>query len=158
MNQCSEIVSPLRRREANQIRELYEPLTHVNRSKTVATGHPEIITENFDDDVSNYFSLIKWTVLPPCGLLHPVLPYRTQGKLMFALCMVCADTGNQTPCTHSDAERAICGACGSVEVMKALEKGYRILQMHEVWHFPKKTDILFKNRPKPSVTSWTYSP
>ena len=28
--------------------------------------------------------------------------------------------------------------------MKALEKGYRIVQMHEVWHFPQKTDTLFK--------------
>ena len=27
---------------------------HVNRSKTVPTGHPEIITENFDEDVSHY--------------------------------------------------------------------------------------------------------
>ena len=27
---------------------------------------------------------------------------------------------------------------------KALEKGYQILQIHEVWHFPQKTDTLFK--------------
>ena len=32
----------------------------------------------------------------------------------------------------------------SVKVMKALEKGYRIVQLHEVWHFPQKTDTLFK--------------
>ena len=63
---------------------------------------------------------------------------------MFALCKTCADTGNQTPCTHSDAERAIQGTWCSVEVMKALEKGYRIIQLHEVWHFPQKTDTLFK--------------
>ena len=37
----------------------------VNRSKTVPTGHPEIITENFDEDISNYFGLIKCTVLLP---------------------------------------------------------------------------------------------
>ena len=117
---------------------------HVNRSKTVPTGHPEIITENFDEDLSNYFGLIKCTVLPPCGLFHPVLPHHGQNKLMFALCKTCADTRNQTPCTHSDAERAIQGTWCSVEVMKALEKGYRILQMHEVWHFPRKSDTLFK--------------
>ena len=117
---------------------------HVNRSRTVPTGHPEIITENFDQNVSNYFGLIKCTVLPPRGLFHPVLPYRTQGKLMFALCKTCADTCNQTPCTHSDAERAIQGTWCSVEVMKALEKGYRIVQVHEVWHFPRKSDTLFK--------------
>jgi hypothetical protein len=27
---------------------------------------------------------------------------------------------------------------------KALEKGYRILQVHEVWHFPQSSDGLFK--------------
>ena len=117
---------------------------HVNRSKTVPTGHPEIITENFDEDVSNYFGLIKCTVLPPRGLFHAVLPHHGQDKLMFALCKTCADTCNQTPCTHSDAERAIQGTWCSVEVMKALEKGYRIVQVHEVWHFPRKSDTLFK--------------
>ena len=117
---------------------------HVNRSRTVPSGHPEIITENFDQNVSNYFGLIKCTVLPPRGLFHPVLPHRTQGKLMFALCKTCADTCNQTPCTHSDAERAIQGTWCSVEVMKALEKGYRIVQVHEVWHFSRKSDTLFK--------------
>ena len=38
---------------------------HVNRSKTVPTGHPEIITENYEEDVSNYFGLIKCTMFPP---------------------------------------------------------------------------------------------
>ena len=28
--------------------------------------------------------------------------------------------------------------------MKALEKGYQIVEMHEVWHFPQKTHTLFK--------------
>ena len=110
---------------------------HVNRSKTVPT-------ENFDEDISNYFGLIKCTVLPPRGLFHPVLPHHRQNKLMFALCKTCADTRKQTSCTHSDAERAIQGTWCNVEVMKALEKGYRILQMHEVWHFPQKSDTLFK--------------
>ena len=105
---------------------------HVNRSKTVPTGHPKIITENFDQNVSNYFGLIKCTVVPPRALFHPVLPYRTQGKLMFALCKTCADTCNQTPCTHSDAERAIRGTWCTIELEKALEKGYRLLQIHEV--------------------------
>ena len=69
---------------------------HVNRSKTIPTGHPKITTENFDQNVSNYFGLIKCTVVPPHALFHLVLPYRTQGKLMFALCRTCADTCNQT--------------------------------------------------------------
>ena len=62
---------------------------------------------------------------------------------MFALCKTCADTCNQTRCTHSDAERAIRGTWCTIELEKALEKGYRLLQIHEVWHFPQIT-TLFK--------------
>ena len=112
-------------------------------TKTVI-GRPRIITENFDD-ITTYFGLIKCTVLPPRGLFHPVLPYRTQGKLMFPLCKTCVDTCNQAPCTHSERERVIQGTWCSVELERALEKGYRILQMHEVWHFPETSDELFKD-------------
>ena len=107
-------------------------------------GNPRIITENFDD-ISTYFGLVKCTVLPPRGLFHPVLPYRTQGKLMFPLCKTCADACNQTPRDHSDSERAIQGTWCSVELEKALEKGYQIVQIHEVWHFPETSDDLFKD-------------
>jgi hypothetical protein len=107
-------------------------------------GHPRVITENFGD-ISTYFGLVKCTVLPPRGLFHPVLPYRTQGKLMFPLCKLCADVCNQSPCTHSERERAIQGTWCSVELEKALGKGYTILRMHEVWHFPETSDKLFKD-------------
>ena len=114
-----------------------------NKSTEAVVGHPEIITENFDD-ISTYFGLIKCTVLPPKGLLHPVLPYRTKDKLMFPLCKTCADTLNQSPCTHTDQERAILSTWCHVELVKAIEKGYKILKIHEVWHFPEHTDELFK--------------
>ena len=107
-------------------------------------GHPEIITENFDD-ISTYFGLIKCTVLPPRGLFHPVLPYRTKDKLMFPLCKTCADTLNQNPCTQTDHERAILGTWCHVELMKAIEKGYEVLKIHEVWHWHQTTDKLFKD-------------
>ena len=109
-------------------------------------GHPEIITENFKD-LSNYFGFIKCKVLPPRGLLHPVLPYRAKNKLMSPLCKTCADRAdpsNRNPCAHTDEERAIEGTWAHTEIMKAIEKGYEILCVHEVWHFPKHTDALFK--------------
>ena len=115
-----------------------------NKSTETVVGHPEIITENFAD-ISTYFGLIKCTVLPPRGLLHPVLPYRTKDKLMFPLCKTCTDTLNRNPCTHSDQERAILGTWCHVELMKAIEKGYEVLKIHEVWHFPQTTDKLFKD-------------
>ena len=106
-------------------------------------GHPQIITENFAD-ISTYFGLIKCTILPPRGLLHPVLPYRTKENLMFPLCKTCADTKNPNPCTHTDQERAIRGTWCHIEVMKAIEKGYVVLNLHEVWHWEETSDELFK--------------
>ena len=64
---------------------------------------------------------------------------------MFPLCKTCADTLNQNPCTHSDEERAILGTWCHVELMKAIEKGYEVLKIHEVWHWEQTTDELFKD-------------
>ena len=63
---------------------------------------------------------------------------------MFPLCKTCTDTLNKNPCTHTEQERAILGTWCHVELMKAIEKGYQILKIHEVWHFPVHTDELFK--------------
>ena len=63
---------------------------------------------------------------------------------MFPLCKTCADTLNQNPCTHTNEERAILGTWCHVELMKAIEKGYEVLEIHEVWHWEETTDELFK--------------
>ena len=63
---------------------------------------------------------------------------------MFPLCKTCVDTKNKNPCTHTDQERAIRGTWCHVEVMKAIEKGYEVLTIHEVWHWEETTDTLFK--------------
>ena len=63
---------------------------------------------------------------------------------MFSLCKTCTDTLNQNPCTHTDEERAILGTWCHVELMKAIEKGYEVLEIHEVWHWEETTDELFK--------------
>ena len=62
---------------------------------------------------------------------------------MFPLCKTCADTLNQNPCTHTDAERAILGTWCHVELMKAIEKGYQVLEIHEVWHWEETSKDLF---------------
>ena len=62
---------------------------------------------------------------------------------MFPLCKTCADTLNQNPCTHTDEERAILGTWCHVELMKAIEKGYQVLEIHEVWHWEETTNQLF---------------
>ena len=62
---------------------------------------------------------------------------------MFPLCKTCADTLDQNPCTHTDQERAILGTWCHVELMKAIEKGYEVLEIHEVWHWEETTNELF---------------
>ena len=64
---------------------------------------------------------------------------------MFPLCRTCADNLQQEPCHHSDAERTLHGTWVTLELEKALEKGYKLVRIDEVWHFPERTDGLFKD-------------
>ena len=66
-------------------------------------------------------------MLPPKGLLHPVLPYRNGGKLLFPLCGTCGEERINGGCTHSDAEREFTGAWATCELYKALDLGYRLV-------------------------------
>ncbi|XP_053406566.1 uncharacterized protein LOC123556078 [Mercenaria mercenaria] len=108
----------------------------VNKTGKIPLGHPKIITENFKE-LDIYESLIKCKVLPPKGLFHPVLPCKCNGKLLFHLCRACAETKEQTPCSHNDTERSFTGTWVTDEVQKAIQKGYQIVKVYEVWHFDK---------------------
>ena len=83
---------------------------HVLKYENYPIGHPVHINGNFTSPVSssacttkpcpilgiedcngmhlklNYFGLIKAKVLPPCGLLLPVLPIKINNKLVLPLC------------------------------------------------------------------------
>ncbi len=96
-------------------------------------GQPKIITENFDD-VTKYFGLIKCKVLAPRKLFFPVLPAKINNKLFFTLCKMCAEENNPT-CNHSPTERAFIGSWTSLELQKAIQSGYKIVQIYEVWHY-----------------------
>ena len=106
--------------------------------------YPQIILGDFDS-IDNYFGFVKCTVLPPRGLFHPVLPYRCNNKLMFPLCRMCAEAMNQACCMHADSDRQLSGVWVSLELQKVVEKGYQILNIDGVWHFPNKTETLFKD-------------
>ena len=77
-------------------------------------GHPTITYNNLTDvDVRQYFRLVKCDVLPPRQLLHPVLPYRCNQKLMFVFCRTCAETEQQSPCCPDDTQRHLRGEFGT---------------------------------------------
>ncbi|XP_052778720.1 uncharacterized protein LOC128216186 [Mya arenaria] len=109
---------------------------YVNKTGKIPLGHPEIVTENFKD-ITKYEGLIKCKIVPPRGLYLPVLPMKSYGKLLFSLCRSCADQYQQSPCQHTDNERAFHGTCVTDEVKMALSQGYKILNIYEVWHFDK---------------------
>ena len=110
-------------------------------------GHPTIVVGDFEplNTVHQRFKgLYKCKVLPPNHLYIPVLPLRTPSKrLMFPLCNECAVTENQQPCTHSDDERALQGTWTHVELLKAVEKGYQVLSVYEVWDWSDWSSDLF---------------
>ena len=106
----------------------------INKTGKVPTGHPEIITEHFQD-ISQYEGIIKCKILPPRGLFQPVLPSRMNGKLLFHLCQTCANIQQQDHCKHNEEDRAFVGTWVTDEVKKAIEKGYKVIKLYEVWHF-----------------------
>ena len=115
----------------------------VNKTCTYPIGHPQIITKPVDQSIHSYFGIALVDILPPSGLFHPVLPVRAGGKLTFPLCSKCVKEEQEKPmlqrvhyCTHTDVERTLRGTWCTPEIEKAVEKGYVIKHIHEVWHFP----------------------
>ncbi|CAB3989903.1 DNA polymerase, partial [Paramuricea clavata] len=115
---------------------------HVQKKYRYPTKHPEI-TRGVDKcaklNIDKIFGLIKCKILAPLCMLFPVLPLRLE-KLMFALCTACARE-QCTKCTHNDEQRALYGTWTSVEIHRALEHGYKILIIYEVYHYPHSAKI-----------------
>ena len=107
---------------------------YINKTGKIPLGHPQIITENFKD-VMEYEGLIKCKIVASRGLYVPVLPAKSNGKLLFSLCRSYADQYYQTACQHTESERAFLGTWVTDEIKMAVIKGYKILNIYEVWHF-----------------------
>jgi hypothetical protein len=79
----------------------------INKYSYYPIGHPEIITQDFQNlSTRPYFGIIKAVILPPRKLFHPLLPARIRNKLIFTLCQRCAEL-QLDECNHSDADRAL---------------------------------------------------
>lgn len=53
-------------------------------------------------------------------------------------------------CPHTDDERMLTGTWCTPEIEKAIEMGYQLIKIHEVWHFEKRRRGLFA----PYVDAW----
>lgn len=112
----------------------------------VPVGHPKVLSgPQITLPLSSYFGFAKVTVLPPRQLYHPVLPARINGKLSFVLCRTCAEMSNQERCTHIDSQRKLTGTWVTDELQVAKDAGYEVCRVHEVWHWEKRSDKLFRD-------------
>ena len=118
---------------------------YVCKHKSYPVGQPKILTpENIDmGNIRQYEGIIKCKVLPPDDLFHPILPVHCNGKMMFPLCMKCAEDSS-VKCSHSKEERSLVGTWVTFELFKALDCGYRLMQVYEIWHFDSVSPHFFK--------------
>ena len=129
---------------------------HVLKYENYPKGHPVHINGNFTSTISsftcstkpcpilgtencngmhlklNYFSLIKAKILPPCGLLLPVLPIKINNKLMFPLCRTCAMNESQGACKCPNKDRVLMHMWSTLEINLAINMGYILIEIYEV--------------------------
>ena len=116
----------------------------VNKYGTYPVGHPLIIKNPADQNISNYFGIAQVDIIAPENLFHPVLPMKMDEKCMFTLCATCAKEQLNHPwfertnmCRHTEKERTMTGTWCTEELKMAVRKDYTILKIHEVWHWPE---------------------
>ena len=110
----------------------------VNKTCKYPVGHPEVITSDFKE-IDQYFGIAKVRILPPRGLYHPVLPYKSNGKLKFPLCQTCAEKESPSLCGCSDEDRTMTRTWCTPELQTAVRLGYRVLKIYEVYHWKDTT-------------------
>ena len=71
------------------------------------------------------------------GFAYTCATSENQWKAFVPLCRTCAENYSHKKCLHTEDERSFTGSWVSDELKTAVEKGYVIKQMYEVWHFAK---------------------
>ena len=87
-----------------------------------------------------YKGVLRVKVRAPKDLLIPVLGQKmmtTNGyfKFMFHTCEKCVVENTKTSCKHTDEERTFITKVPHLELLKALDMGYELLDIYDVDHF-----------------------
>ena len=116
----------------------------INKFGVYPVAHPKIYIGTEEcaqivgekNDVTRVDGLIMLNILPPRNLYHAVLPQRIHNKLIFPLCRKCCEDLTDGECTHEDPrERMLHGTWVSLEIQKAVEMGYRVVRIYEIWQY-----------------------
>ena len=118
---------------------------YVQKTGDYPVGVPDEIygarlpTENeFMQKHEDYFGLVYCDVTPPNNLLFPILPLKLDKKLIFPLCLACAETKLNSNCTHNEDERTFYKKVYCTpELSYAIENGYIVKKIHEIWNFKR---------------------
>lgn len=108
-----------------------------NKYTKYFVGHPKIIRNfTFPDEILTYDGVVRCRILPPRKLYLPCLPYRCNNRLTFPLCAMCTlEKSYLDNCTHSDDERSLLGYWSLDEIRLAVQHGYKILEVQELWSY-----------------------
>ncbi|XP_034250240.1 uncharacterized protein LOC117650752 [Thrips palmi] len=111
---------------------------NANLRSIYCLGHPTIYLEG-DPNVpplDQWNEVAKITILPPRDLYLPVLGYKAKGRLMFPLCRSCVEEDSQELCRHEEPDdRKLTGTWCSPEIKMAVQKGYKIISLHELYNY-----------------------
>jgi hypothetical protein len=81
--------------------------------------------------------LMKCSIPPPKHPFYPVLPFRCNNRWQFCLFRCCAIQHNRNEdCTdQTAAERALSGTWILDEIRLAVQHGYKLVEVHEVYEY-----------------------
>lgn len=111
----------------------------INKTYKIPIKHPTVHIGEEECrklDINTVEGLIKCTVLGPKKLLFPVLPSHIDDKLVFHTCRTCSHKRvHNSKCVHKWEDRLFSGTWVADEVRKAIQKGYKIIEIHEIWAY-----------------------
>lgn len=131
----------------------FSPYTGDKLIWNMPVGTPQI--EKFPptfDFATDKCGVIKCTVLPPQNLYAPFLGCKVPSEIqvggyemLYGLCKACMFERREDDCTHSEEEREILGTWTLVEIQYALQLGYKVTDITEVWVYPDTSHSLFSD-------------
>ena len=109
-------------------------ISHPFSPQSIKTTNIWLVTQKLLLEILNLLAIFRYCTSRR-HLYHPVLPYRTGGKLMFPLCPSWSDIQNKNECKCSDKDRVLHGTYCTPESIKPKEMEYKIVRIYEVYHW-----------------------